>query len=132
MGLLQNKAWVFTAWISIAGSALAQGTKLWTTGRYDEMQRGSPEGVAIRNDGRLSPGPATSLLYTTPQNFVWSVADDGSGGAFVGLGGTSAGSAVVLHVTSSGKADKVLESKEIGVPGAPPRPRWKPLRRHLP
>lgn len=115
MGSFRNKAWVFTAWISLAGSAFAQGTKLWTTGRFDEMQRGAPEGVAIRNDGRLSPGPATSLLYTTPQNFVWSVADDGSGGAFVGLGGTSAGSAVVLHVTSAGNADKVFESKEIGV-----------------
>ena len=31
----------------------AQGTKLWTQSRYDEMERGTADGVAIRNDGRL-------------------------------------------------------------------------------
>lgn len=115
MGSFRKKTWVFAAWIALAGAALAQGTKLWTTGRYDEMARGNPEGVAIRNDGRLSPGPATSLLHTTGENFVWSVADDGSAGAFVGLGGTSAGSAVILHVNAIGRSDKIFDSKEIGV-----------------
>ena len=31
-------------------------------------------GVAIRSDGRLEAGPATSLLYTTGKNYVWSMA----------------------------------------------------------
>ena len=40
-----------------ADAARAQGTRLWTVSRYDEMERGTAEGVAIRSDGRLEPGP---------------------------------------------------------------------------
>ena len=37
----------------LPGLASAQGTKLWSVSRYDEMEKGSTEGVAIRSDGRL-------------------------------------------------------------------------------
>ena len=95
--------------------ATAQGTKLWTVTRYDEMERGTTDGVAIRSDGRIEPGPATSLLYTTGGNYVWSVAADAAGNAYVGMGGTAAGGAVVMRVAPDGKATKVFEGKELGV-----------------
>ena len=69
---------------ALCGSALAQGTKLWTQSRYDEMERGTTEGVAIRNDGRLQVAPASSLLYATSGNYVWSIAADGAGNAYLG------------------------------------------------
>ena len=65
----------------------AQGTKLWTVSRYEEMERGTTDGVAIRSDGRIEAGPATSLLYQTGGNYVWSVAADAAGNAYVGMGG---------------------------------------------
>lgn len=40
-------------WCVTLGCGWAQGTKLWSVGRYDEMQRGTSEGVAIRSDGRM-------------------------------------------------------------------------------
>src|ERR1700684_470863 len=89
---------------ALCGSALAQGTKLWTQSRYDEMERGTTEGVAIRNDGRLQVAPASSLLYATSGNYVWSIAADGAGNAYLGRGGTTAGSAIVTRVTPDGKA----------------------------
>ncbi len=98
-----------------AQGAAAQGTKLWTTSRYDEMERGTTQGVAIRSDGRIEPGPATSLLYESNGNYVWSVAADAAGNAYVGMGGTAAGGAVVMRVTPDGKAAKVFEGKELGV-----------------
>jgi hypothetical protein len=98
-----------------SAGAMAQGTKQWTTSRYDEMERGTTEGVAIRGDGRLEAGPATSLLYETGGNYVWSVAADAAGNAYVGLSGTAAGGAVVMRVTPDGKAVKVFEGKELGV-----------------
>ena len=97
------------------GGAWAQGTKLWTVSRYDEMERGTAEGVAIRSDGRLEAGPATSLLYETVGNYVWSVAADAAGNAYVGMGGTASGGAVVMRVAPDGKAAKVFEGKELGV-----------------
>ncbi len=102
-------------WLGIAQVAVAQGTKLWSVGRYDEMQRGTAEGVAIRNDGRLEAGPATSLLYTAGTSYVWSVAVDAGGVAYVGLGGSTAGSAAVMRVTADGKAEKVFSGAELGV-----------------
>jgi len=98
-----------------AQGAAAQGTKLWTTSRYDEMERGTTQGVAIRSDGRIEPGPATSLLYESSGNYVWSVAADAAGNAYMGMGGTAAGGAVVMRVAPDGKATKVFEGKELSV-----------------
>lgn len=102
-------------WLGVAQLAVAQGTKLWSVGRYDEMQRGTAEGVAIRSDGRLEAGPATSLLYTAGASYVWSVAVDTGGTAYVGLGGSTNGSAAVMRVTLDGKAEKVFGGTELGV-----------------
>ena len=98
-----------------ADLAWAQGTKLWTVTRYDGMERGTTDGVAIRSDGRIEAGPATSLLYATGGNYVWSAAVDAAGNAYVGMGGTAAGGAVVMRVAPDGKATKVFEGKELGV-----------------
>jgi hypothetical protein len=99
----------------LPGLASAQGTKLWSVGRYDEMERGSTEGVAIRSDGRLEAGPANSLLYTTGKSYVWSIASDAAGIGYLGLGGTAAGSAVVMKVTPDGKASQIFSGKELTV-----------------
>ena len=110
------------------GAVVAQGTKLWTVSRYEEMERGTTEGVAIRSDGRIEAGPATSLLYQTGGNYVWSVAADAAGNAYVGMGGTAAGSAVVMRVTPDGKAMKVFEGKELGVQALRVGVGWEGLR----
>src|SRR3954454_11990601 len=89
-----------------AGVASAQGTKLWTVGRYDEMEKGSTEGVAIRSDGRLEAGPANSLTYATGKSYVWSMVSDAAGNGYLGLGGAASGSAVVMKVTPDGKSSQ--------------------------
>src|ERR1700692_491620 len=99
----------------LCGGAVAQGTKLWTQSRYDQMERGTTQGVAIRNDGRLEVAPASSLLYATPGNYVWSIAADGAGDAFLGRGGTTAGSAIVTRVTPDGKGTDIFAGKELAV-----------------
>ncbi len=113
------KTHLFLGLAAVAGIlpalAAAQGTKLWTVDRYDEMERGQTQGVAIRSDGRLQPAPATSLLYQTTGNYVWAVASDAAGNAYLGMAGTAAGGAVVMKVAPGGKAVKVFEGKELGV-----------------
>ena len=99
----------------LPGLANAQGTKLWNVGRYDEMEKGSTDGVAIRSDGRLEAGPATSLLYATGKSYVWSIASDVAGNAYLGLGGTASGSAIVMKVGPDGKASQIFDSKELAV-----------------
>jgi hypothetical protein len=99
----------------LPGLVSAQGTKLWSVGRYDEMEKGDAEGVAIRSDGRLEAGPATSLMYATGKNYVWSLESDSSGDGYVGLGATSSGSAVVMKVSTDGKAAQIFAGKELAV-----------------
>jgi hypothetical protein len=99
----------------LPGLVRAQGTKLWSVDRYDEMERGETEGVAIRSDGRLEAGLVTSLLYSTGKNYVWSLASDSSGNGYVGLGGTASGSAMVMKVSPGGKATQIFAGKELAV-----------------
>jgi sugar lactone lactonase YvrE len=99
----------------LPGLVSAQGTKLWSVGRYDEMEKGTAEGVAIRSDGRLEAGPASSPLYATGKSYVWSMASDAAGNGYLGLGGTASGSAVVMKVTPEGKASQIFEGKELAV-----------------
>ena len=95
--------------------AAAQGTKLWTQSRYDEMERGTSNGVAIRNDGRLEVAPASKLLYTTSGSYVWSIASNSAGDAYLGRGGTIAGSAVITKVAQDGTATDIFAGKELAV-----------------
>jgi hypothetical protein len=99
----------------LPGLASAQGTRLWSVGRYDDMEKGTTDGVAIRSDGRLEAGPTTSLLYATGKSYVWSMASDAAGNAYLGLGGTASGSAVVMKVAPDGKASQIFEGKELAV-----------------
>ena len=40
--------------------APAQNTHLWTQSRFEEFEKGTPQGVAIGSDGHLREGPALS------------------------------------------------------------------------
>jgi hypothetical protein len=116
---MMRRMWLVTVLVVgsslLPGLASAQGTKLWSVGRYDEMEKGSTEGVAIRSDGRLEAGPASSLLYATGKSYVWSMASDAAGNGYLGLGGAASGSAVVMKVTPDGKASQVFSGKELAV-----------------
>lgn len=101
--------------LSFSTAAFAQGTKLWTVDRYDSMERGTADGVQIRNDGRIEAGPGSSLLYDSAKSYAWSMATDPAGIAYLGLGGSSAGSAQVMQVAPDGKATKLFESKELAI-----------------
>lgn len=94
-----------------APAALAQGTHLWTQSRFEEFEKGTPDGVSITSDGRLREGPALHERLTTPSTFVWSVAADKDGTAYLGTGSP----ATVLRVGKDGKPFTLFESKDLSV-----------------
>jgi len=102
-----------TALLAIAAlqPVLAQGTHLWTQSRLEEFEKGTPQGVALLSDGHLREGPALSEVLTTPSTFVWSVAVDANGTAYVG----TASPAAVLRVGKDGKPFTLFESKDLSV-----------------
>lgn len=91
--------------------AHAQGTKLWTQSTFEELEKGSPNGVAIRSDGELVAGPSSTLVTKTPSTYVWSIAADKDGNAYVGTGSP----ATVLKIAPDGKTTKMFSSKDVSV-----------------
>jgi len=91
--------------------APAQGTHLWTQSKLEEFEKGTPEGVALQSDGHLRQGPGLSDILTTPSTFVWSVALDKNGVAYLATGSP----ATVLRVDRDGKSFTLFETKDVSV-----------------
>jgi hypothetical protein len=91
--------------------ALAQGTRLWTQSRLEEFEKGTQQGVALGSDGHLRQGPGLTEMATTPSTYVWSVAADKNGVAYVG----TASPATVLRVEKDGRQFALFETKDLSV-----------------
>ncbi|HEX5234368.1 MAG TPA: hypothetical protein VFW25_03455 [Silvibacterium sp.] len=87
------------------------GTRLWSQSTFEELERGKPDGVAITSDGQLIAGPSSTLVAATPSTYVWSVAADKAGNAYLATGGA----ATVLRVSPDGQATKLFSSKDLTV-----------------
>jgi WD40 repeat protein len=92
-------------------AAHAQGTRLWTESRFEDFERGTPNGVAITSDGHLVPGPASTAVLTTPSTYVWAVAADHDGAAYLATGTP----ATVLRVGADGKSITLFTSHDMSV-----------------
>jgi hypothetical protein len=97
----------------LVSTCVAQGTHLWTQSQLDEFEKGTPEGVAITSDGHLREGPGLKEIVTTPSTFVWSVAADKNGIAYLGTGSP----ATVLRVSQQkdAKPFTLFETKDVSV-----------------
>ncbi len=104
-----------TACFVLSSCMAAQGTKQWTVSRYEEFQRGTTDGVAIRNDGRIEDGFVASALYKASESYVWSLAKDPNGEIYAGLGGSTGGSAAVVRVSSKSAPVKLFTGRELAV-----------------
>ena len=91
--------------------ARAQGTRLWTESHMEDLERGTPNGVAITSDGLLVPGPATRQVLATPSTYVWAVATDKDGNAYLATGTP----ATVLRVTTEGKSTTLFTTRDMSV-----------------
>jgi hypothetical protein len=96
---------------------LAQGTKLWTQSRFDEFEKGTPQGVEITSDGKLRIGPSARELLTTPSSFVWSVAVSNGKSDAVFLGTASPATVLRVSKDANGKwiSKKIFETKAVAV-----------------
>lgn len=89
----------------------AQGTRLWTESHFEDLERGTPNGVAITSDGHLVPGPETTAILTTPSTYVWSIAADREGNAYLATGTP----ATVVRVTPDGKSTTLFTTRDMSV-----------------
>jgi len=97
--------------LALSSIAHAQGTHLWSQSRYEDFEKGRPHGVAIRSDGSIIPGPKVTSVVTTPSTYIWAVASDSAGNAYLATGSP----ATVLKVTTDGKSTKLFETTDLSV-----------------
>jgi sugar lactone lactonase YvrE len=97
--------------LGAAFQANGQSTHLWTQSRFEDFEKGTPDGVSISSDGRLHEGPALREKLTTPSTFVWSVAADKNGTTWIGTGSP----ATVLRLDNSGKPFTLFDTKDLSV-----------------
>jgi WD40 repeat protein len=90
---------------------LAQGTRLWVQSRYDEFEKGQPQSTSIASPGYIEAGPALQSVLLTPSTYIWAVASDTQGNAYVATGSP----ATVLKVTPAGVSTKLFSTKELTV-----------------
>jgi hypothetical protein len=97
--------------ISLAAIAQAEGTRTWEQSKFDDLVKGTPTGVAIRNSGGLELSPTFKSLYATPSTYIWAIAADDNGTVYVAAGAP----ARVYRITPDGNATTIFEPKELQV-----------------
>src|ERR1700757_2591999 len=95
----------------LVGLAAAEGTRVWKETGYDDFERGTARGIAIRSTGQLELAPAFKSIYTSPSTFIWGIAADKDGVVYAATGAP----ARVYRVTPDGKSSVIFEPKELQV-----------------
>jgi hypothetical protein len=90
---------------------LAQGTRLWVQTRFEDFEKGQPESASIASPGYLEAGPTLRSVLLTPSTYIWDVASDSQGNAYVATGSP----ATVLKVSPEGASTKLFTSKDLTV-----------------
>lgn len=116
---------------AVARPLPAQGTHLWTQSTLGQLEKGTPEGVALTSEGHLRQGPGLTSLVTTPSTFVWSVAVGKNGTAYLGTqapatvlrvdskpGATTKGAAATKPFTLFETKDVSVQVVRLGPDGA--------------
>ncbi len=91
--------------------AFAEGTRTWEQSRFDDFEKGTSRGVAIRSDGSLELAPAFKPLYTTPSTYIWAIAADKQGNLYAAAGAP----ARVYRVTPDGQTFVIFAPQELQV-----------------
>jgi WD40 repeat protein len=106
-----KKALIVLLVLACVSLAVAEGTRLWKETSYEEFQRGTTRGVAIRSTGQLELAPAFKAVYTSPSSFIWNITSDKDGVVYAATGAP----ARVYRITPDGKAIVIFEPKELQV-----------------
>src|SRR5271170_5391407 len=82
--------------------AAAERMRFWRQTSYEDFEKGTPKGVALRSDGRLAPAPRFAQLADPNLAYLWALAADSRGRIYAAGGST----AKVLRLDEKGPDGK--------------------------
>ena len=91
--------------------ANAEGTRTWEQSKFEDLSKGTAQGVALRSAGGLELAPAFKALVTTPSTYIWSVASDTEGILYAAAGSP----ARVYRISPGGESRAIFEPTELQV-----------------
>lgn len=94
---------------AVALPAVGQKTRYWRQSSYDDFEKGTAKGVALRSDGRLLLAPRFERFADPNLAYLWALRADSKGRLYA-AGGSNAR---VLRMESGSKPYAVFESQEL-------------------
>ncbi len=89
--------------------AAAERMRFWRQTSYEDFEKGTPKGVALRSDGRLVRAPRFVQRADPNLAYLWALAADSHGQVYAAGGST----AKVLRLEEKGTVTTVFESAEM-------------------
>jgi hypothetical protein len=90
----------------------------WVVSTQADFLEGEVESVSIDDTGRLTLGPATSLVAETSAPALWSILPAAAGGYWVGSGNEGR----VLRIAADGQVSTFFDAEELEVHALAPAP----------
>jgi hypothetical protein len=111
LALAHPRAWLFFAGalLALAAPALAEHTRWWRQTTYEEFDKGTAKGVALRSDGKIFLAPRFAEFADAALAYLLQIRTDAKGNLYA-AGGSNA---KVLRIDASGKSTSVFESSEL-------------------
>jgi WD40 repeat protein len=97
------------AMLALAAPALAEHTRWWRQTTFEDFDKGTAKGVALRSDGKIFLAPKFSEFADANLAFVLQARADAKGNLYA-AGGSNA---KVLRIDPSGKSTSVFDSSEL-------------------
>src|SRR5438105_3888145 len=98
-----------TLWSAVF--VFAEGTQTWEQTKFEDFEKGTTRGVAIRSDGTLALAPQFKQLYASPSSYLWAITSDSAGNVYAAAGAP----ARVYRIAPNGAVQTIFEPKELQV-----------------
>jgi WD40 repeat protein len=95
----------------LINNAFGEGTRTWEQSKFDELAKGTTNGVAIRSRGGLELAPGFKSIAATPSTYIWSIVADASGTLYAATGAP----ARVYRITADGQTTVIFQPQELQV-----------------
>src|ERR1700730_1864079 len=97
------------AMLAVAVPALAEHTRWWRQTTFEEFDKGTAKGVALRSDGKMFLAPRFAEFADANLAYLLQIRADSKGNMYA-AGGSNA---KVLKIDASGKTSSFFESSEL-------------------
>ena len=99
------------ALVTLAQMAFPEGTRTWEQEKFDDLIKGTANGVALLSDGGLQLAPALKAISNSPATYIWAIAADPDGSVYAATGAP----ARVYRIAPTGQSEVIFQPQELQV-----------------